>query len=186
MQVDLYNGCEMVVVAVVQYIFHCIFLKLNGLSNCELMVCWCWFGKIGITAMANSPHRLHIFWSISQGMLCCSLGIKIIGTAHIVCRQGRVYEMIQCPSMGPQQQTHYCRFAAMGPADRKIKNIDWLLQQWRVNVGSTTLSAYVGSWMQISFTYNGMTCLHHIFDVAACTLLFSHCCSLSLGQAVFY
>ena len=54
-------------------------------------------------------------------MLCCSLAIKIIGTAHIVCRQGRVYEMIQCPSMGPQQQTDYCRFAAMGPADRKIK-----------------------------------------------------------------
>ena len=28
-----------------------------------------------------------------------------------------------CPNMGPQQQTRYCRFAAVGPAGRRYQSI---------------------------------------------------------------
>ena len=46
-----------------------------------------------------------------------------------------------CPSMGPQQQTRCCGFAAVGPAVRRCRS----LQQRRANAGSAALSAYVGS-----------------------------------------
>jgi len=48
-----------------------------------------------------------------------------------------------CPiySIGPQQQSRCCRFAAVGPAGRRYLS----MQQRRPNAGSATLSAYVGS-----------------------------------------
>jgi len=47
-----------------------------------------------------------------------------------------------CPSMGPQQQTPCCSLLLW---TRWAVNIDRLLQQRRVNAGSATLSACVGS-----------------------------------------
>jgi len=40
------------------------------------------------------------------------------------------------PSMGPQQETRCCRFAAVGPADRRYRPI----------VGSTARSSKRGQW----------------------------------------
>ena len=65
--------------------------------------------------------------------------------------RSRVYETVRCPpvcssvcpSMVAQQQSLYCRFAAVSPADRNWGDIDRLLEQRRANAGTATFSAYV-------------------------------------------
>ena len=67
--------------------------------------------------------------------------VRCTRKSHIVCRAGRVYVMLQCPSvclsqLGPQQQTGGCRFAVLGPAGRRYRSI---VPRW---------SACIGSWTQ--------------------------------------
>jgi len=50
--------------------------------------------------------------------------------------------------MGPQQQNHSCRFAAVAG---QAGDIDQFLQQWQVNAGSATFLAYVGSRTQTCY-----------------------------------
>jgi len=52
---------------------------------------------------------------------------NVIGTAHVVYGAGSVKQysvcLSVCPSLCPQQRTHCCRFAAVGPAGRRYQSI---------------------------------------------------------------
>jgi len=56
--------------------------------------------------------------------------------------------------MGPQQQNHSCRFAAVAG---QAGDIDRFLQQWQVNAGSATFLAYVRSRTRLVTSQNTTT-----------------------------
>ena len=81
-----------------------------------------------------------------------------IGTACMVCRAVsmkrygvRLFVSLSvhpsvCLSMGPQQQTHCCRFAAMGLAGKRYQSIAaWLTPALLANESYAMLSLCVGS-----------------------------------------
>ena len=93
--------------------------------------------------------------SCSRGMSKETLDLHqqictIIGTARIVGTAGSMKRHSVCPSvcpsMCPQQQTCYCRFAAVGPGAGVIDCCSSGMQQ--VNVGSVMLPVYGGSRKQ--------------------------------------
>ena len=108
-----------------------------------------------------------LFISCILTQFCISTAsYHLIGTVHILCGAGfmKQYSVRPsvCPSMGPQQQTRCYRFAAVGRRCRCI------VQQRRANVGSATLSAYVGSWTPDMFS----------------SIIWLHCCGVSISGSV--
>jgi len=85
----------------------------------------------------------HYFRRQLKTFLFYSACLVIVGTAHIVCGAGFTKRYGVRPSvrssMGPKQQTHYCRFAVVGPAGRRYRSQQ--RRAARANAGSATLSA---------------------------------------------
>jgi len=84
-------------------------------------------------------------------MICPLKANIIIGTARADSMQSMVCSetvrclsvcLSVCASMGPQQQTRYCRFAAVRPAGTRYRSIAAAAAG---DAGSATLSSYVDS-----------------------------------------
>ena len=76
--------------------------------------------------------------------------VCVCGTASILCRAQYMYLSCVCPfvypSMGLQQPTGCCNFAAVGPAIMRHRSVTAQCTAARLaHAGSATLSVYVGS-----------------------------------------
>jgi len=92
----------------------------------------------------------------------CPHSMQSRGHEMVWCPSIRLYCPSVCPSKSPQQQTRCCRFAAVGPVNRRYRLTaarPALSSNgvWQANAGSTTLLVCTRSWTQTCYTTKLLT-----------------------------
>jgi len=159
--------------------------KIKWLVNLEFFV---------YTHCVFNWYKVNNCYECVQPLTAESCWLSFVGTSYIVCGAGFIKRYSVRPSVCLSVPAWDCLSIGVKPAvaglllwAQRAGDINWLLQQWRVNAGSATLSAYVGSWIQTCLVCSETVISVHLllmFSEFVIWHLWLWCCQQEIMEAL--